>query len=141
PGPEQILVRVRATSLNRADLARAASHYGAAGAAALPVAGLEFAGEVVAVGQGVTAWKAGDRVMSMGPGGYAEYAVANAGVAMPVPDGFTWEQAAACPVVFLTAHDAVVTNGALEPGGAILVNAASSGAGLAALQIARAKGA
>lgn len=140
-GPGEVLVRVRATSLNRADLLRGAGHFGGGPDGRPPIGGLELAGEVVEVGDGVDTFRPGDRIMSQGTGGYAEFAAVDARVAMPVPDDFSWEQAGATPVVFLTAHDAVVTNGRIARGEAVLVNAASSGAGLAALQVAAAKGA
>jgi NADPH:quinone reductase-like Zn-dependent oxidoreductase len=109
--PGQLLVGVRAAGLNRADLAvRAGTHDrtrpGTARAAAPFVAGSELAGDVLAVGAGVEGWGTGDRVMGLGQG-YAELAVIDAGMAMPVPDGLTWEEAGALPVALLTMHDAL----------------------------------
>lgn len=142
PGPEQVLVRVRAASLNRADLGVAAGHaHGAMGGAGT-VMGIEFAGEVAAVGAGVTDVQPGDRVMCSGSGGYAEYAVADMGRAMPVPDSnMSWEQATTLPVALSTMHDALVSNGRLAAGEAVMILGASSGVGLVALQIAKFLGA
>lgn len=142
PGPEQVLVRVRAAGLNRADLGVAAGHtHGAIGGVGA-VMGLEFAGEVAAVGPGVTAVRPGDRVMCSGSGGYAEYAVADMGRAMPVPDrNLSWEQAATLPVSLATMHDALVTNGRLAAGDAVLILGAASGVGLVGMQMARQLGA
>jgi NADPH:quinone reductase-like Zn-dependent oxidoreductase len=97
--------------------------------------GLECAGEVASVGPEVTRWKLGDRVMGRCWGGFAECAVMNAALAMPAPERLTWTQAATMHVM-VVAYDAVVTNGELKGGEAILVNAASSGIGVASMQIA-----
>jgi NADPH2:quinone reductase len=142
PGPEQVLVRVRAAGLNRADLAVAAgrSHGGIGGAGT--VVGLEFAGEVEAVGLGVTAFKPGDRVMASGSGGYAEYAVADWGRAAPIPaNNMSYEQAATLPIALQTMHNALITAGRLKAGETVLIQGASSGVGLMGLQIAKLKGA
>lgn len=142
PGPEEVLVRVRAATLNRADLGVAAGHaHGAMGGPGT-ILGLDFAGEVAAVGNAVTGIKPGDRVTCSGSGGYAEYAVADMGRVMPVPDrNMSWEQAAALPVALGTMHDALVTNGRLAKGESVMILGASSGVGLMALQIAKFLGA
>jgi NADPH2:quinone reductase len=142
PGPEQVLVRVRAAGLNRADLGVAAGHaHGAIGGAGT-IIGLEFAGEVEAVGSAVKGPKAGDRVMCSGSGGYAEYAVADYGRAVPVPaNNMSWEQAATLPIGLQTMHNAIVTAGRFKPGEAVMIQGASSGVGLMGLQIAKLKGA
>ena len=142
PGPEQVLVRVRAAGLNRADLQVAAgrSHGTIGGAGA--IVGLEFAGEVEAVGSAVTALKPGDRVMATGSGGYAEYAVADWGRASPIPaNNMSYEQAATLPIALQTMHNALVTAGRLKAGETVLIQGASSGVGLMGLQIAKLKGA
>ena len=141
PKPNEVLTRVRAASLNRADLnaARGAGGHGALGA----TVGLDWAGEVVEVGSEVKGgFKPGDRVMCAGAGGYAEYAVADWGRVTPMPaQGLTFEQAATLPVAVATMHDALVTNGKLKPGESVMIQGASSGVGLMALQIAKLLGA
>lgn len=142
PGPEEVLVRVRAAGLNRADLGIAAGKaHGAIGGAGT-ILGLEFAGEVAEVGSAVRGVKPGDRVMASGAGGYAEYAVAHHGRVVPVPDAnMGWVEAATLPIALQTMHDAVVTNGRLRPGEAVMIQGASSGVGLMGMQIAKLKGA
>jgi NADPH2:quinone reductase len=103
--------------------------------------GLEWAGEVVEVGAEVRDFKPGDRVMCGGSGGYAEYAVADHGRTMRIPDGMDFKQAATLPVALNTMHDALVTNGRLKAGESVLIQGASSGVGLMGLQIAKLKGA
>ena len=132
PSPGQVLVKVRASSLNRGEIGQVkALQTGSP----LPI-GVEFAGEVAAVGADVSTWREGDRVMGHGRGGQAQYALADPRALMRVPPNLSWTEAASFPNVFITAHDAVVTNAQLRAGEAILVNAASSGVGLAAIQIA-----
>lgn len=142
PGPEQVLVRVRAAGLNRADLIMASGRmHGAAGGAGT-VLGLEFAGEVAAVGASVASVKPGDRVMCSGAGGYAEYALADVGRVHRIPgNNMTFPQAATLPVALQTMHNAVVTAGRLQRGEAVLIQGASSGVGLVAQQIAKHMGA
>ncbi|MFN8558775.1 MAG: zinc-binding dehydrogenase [Dehalococcoidia bacterium] len=106
-----------------------------------PIAGLEFAGEVSAVGPGVNGVAVGDRVMGMGAGGFAEYVAVDHRLLTPVPERLSWEEAATFPLVFQTAHDALVSNGRLVTGERVLIHAVSSGVGIAALQIARLLGA
>jgi NADPH:quinone reductase len=134
-GPEQLLVAVRAAGLNRADLAVIAGTYQASAAPAPFVAGAELAGEVVSVGDAVSGWSIGDRVMAMGRG-YAELAVVDAALAAPVPPLLGWAQAGALPVAVATMHDALVTNGGLRAGHHVVVNAATSGVGVVAVRIA-----
>jgi NADPH2:quinone reductase len=138
PGPEDVLVRVKACALNRADLAmaRGVKHGGAGGAG--QVLGLEWAGEIVEARAG---FKPGDRVMGSGASAFAEYVTTDHGRVQPIPASMSFEQAATLPVALQTMHDAVVTHGELKAGQSILVLGASSGVGLMGLQIARAKGA
>ena len=142
PAAHQVLVRVRASSLNRADLLVAGGHmHGAIGGPGT-VLGLEFAGEVEAIGNDVRDVREGDRVMCSGSGGHAEYAVADWGRVAPIPtQAMSFEQAATLPVALQTMHDAVVANGRLKAGEAVLIQGASSGVGLMGLQIARLRGA
>jgi NADPH2:quinone reductase len=135
PGPEQLLVRVAAAGVNRADLAVTAGTYHGPTATERFVAGGELAGEVVAVGPDVDGFSVGDRVMSMGPG-FAELAVVPAALAMPVPAGIDDAVAGALPVALATMHDALVTNGRLADGHHVVVNAASSGVGVVGVRIA-----
>ena len=140
PGPNDLLVAVQAAGLNRANLIR---NYPVRTSRTdgVMIAGSEIAGEVMAVGAEVSGFRAGDRVMGMVEGGFAEQALLDQRLAMRVPDGIAWAVAASIPIVYCTAHDALVTNGALAPGETVLVNAASSGIGIATIQIAKYKGA
>jgi NADPH2:quinone reductase len=142
PGPGQVLVRVRAAGLNRAELAMAAGHaHGALGGKGATI-GLEWAGEVAAIGEGVPHLHEGDRVMCSGNGGYAEYALTDWGRVSPLPsNNMGWEQAATLPIALQTMHDALVTNGQMQRGQSVLIQGASSGVGLMGLQIAREMGA
>ncbi len=141
PGRNQVLVRVRACGLNRADLGVAAGNkHGAVGGPGT-IVGMEFAGEVAQVGAEVSAVKPGDRVMCSGAGAYAEYALADWGRATPVPAGMNFEQAATLPVALQTMHNALLTAGRLTAGESVLIQGASSGVGLMALQIAKYMGA
>ena len=141
PGPGQILVRVAATSVNRADLLQRQGHYPPPPGAPADIPGLEYAGTVEAVGEGVTRWVTGNRVMGLvGGGGYAELVVVAADHAIPVPESLSLEQAAAIPEVFITAHDALAARLGLAAGETLLIHAVGSGVGTAALQIAKAWG-
>jgi len=136
-----LLIRVRATALNRADLLQRRGLYPPPpGVPDIP--GLEAAGEVVDVGSRVEEWKPGDRVMALLPGGgYAEYVAVAAGAVMRVPEAMTFEEAAAVPEAFLTAWLNLVELAKLMPGERVLVHAAASGVGTAAVQLARELGA
>jgi NADPH:quinone reductase-like Zn-dependent oxidoreductase len=138
PGPGQVLVRIRAAALNRGEFI--AGHGLHAAGAAKP-AGFEAAGEVAALGEGVTALRAGDRVMGRVDGAFSEAGTMWVDEAMRVPDALSWEQAAAFTVVHLTVHDALIAQGRLAAGEWMLVPGISSGVGVAALQVARALGA
>lgn len=142
PKPNEVLVRVRACGLNRADLMIASGMvHGDAGGAGT-VVGLEYAGEVVEAGAEVQGLRPGDRVMCSGSGGWAEYAVADWGRCSKLPgNNMTWAQAATLPIALQTMHNAIVTAGGLRPGEAMMIQGASTGVGLMGLQIARAMGA
>jgi len=143
PGPGQVLVRLRAIGLNRADLGVAAGHRhgNQGGPGAIP--GIEGAGEVVEVGPDVPSHIVpGMRVMASMGGSYAEYCAVHWGRLFPVPsNNMPWEVAATLPIALQTMHDAVVTHGLCGPGRSILIQGASSGVGLMGLQVARLMGA
>jgi NADPH2:quinone reductase len=142
PSRGEVRVRVRATAVNRADLLQRMGHYPAPPGAPADIPGLELAGEVEAVGSDVTELLHGDRVMGIvGGGAYAEYAVAHARTLARMPEGTSFADAAAIPEAFLTAWDAIVAQGRLSSGETVLVHAAGSGVGTAAIQIANAIGA
>lgn len=141
PGPDEILVRVRATCLNRADLiVYSGGTHGTQGGDGT-VLGMEWAGEVAATGAGIKGFAVGDRVMCSGRGGFAEYAIAEAARISKMPDELSWAQGASFPVGIQTMHDAIVTHGKLVTGQSVLVLGASSGVGLLGLQVAREMGA
>ena len=142
PAPNEVLVRVRASSLNRADLAIAAGHqHGRIGGLGARL-GLECAGEVEAVGSEVEGFRPGDRVMGSAAGGYAEYAVTDWGRLHRIPgNNMTYAQAACLPVALQTMHNAVVTAGRLKRGETLLITGASAGVGLMGMQIGKAMGA
>mgnify|MGYP002651290366 CR=1 FL=1 len=140
PKPTDILVKIKAIALNRADLGSARGDTSHGAAAGKPV-GSEFSGEVLEVGSEVHDFKVGDRVMCHSPGSHAEYAVSDYGRAMKIPDGMGFEQAATLPIGLNTLHNALVTAGRMKAGEAVMVQGASSGVGIIGLQIAKLMGA
>jgi len=139
PGPDELLVDVRATALNRADLLQRRGLYPAPPGVPPDVPGLEFAGVVRDAGDRVHGFQPGDRVFGLlAGGGYAEKVIVHERMAMPIPDGLDFEEAAAVPEVFLTAYDALFRQCGLGSGEAVLVHAAGSGVGTAAVQLASA---
>jgi NADPH2:quinone reductase len=142
PVGDQVRVRVRASGVNRADLLQRAGGYAAPPGSPEHIPGLEFAGEVNAVGPLVRAWKPGQRVMGLAGGGaQAEYVLAHEGLLVEIPQNLDFVQAAAVPEVFMTAHDALFTQAGLQMGERVLIHAAGSGVGTAAIQLAHAAGA
>jgi NADPH2:quinone reductase len=142
PGPDQVLVRVRASGINNADLLQRAGGYPAPPDAPPDIPGLELAGEVVGIGSNVTSFRDGDRVMALvGGGAHAELAVAHERQTLPVPDGVDWPSAGGFVEVFATAHDALFTQAGLALGERLLVQGAAGGVGVAAVQLAREAGA
>lgn len=141
PGAGELLVAVKAAGINRADLLQKAGKYPPP-AGASPLLGLEVAGTVAAVGEGINNWQAGDRVFGLLPGGgYAQYAILHSQLAMPIPEELSFTEAAAVPEVFLTAWQALHWLARLQPGERVLVHAGASGVGTAAIQLAKALGA
>jgi NADPH:quinone reductase len=143
PAPKgaQVLVRVRACGLNRADLGMTKGHaHGSAGGAGT-VLGMEWAGEVAELGPDAKGVKVGEKIMGSGGAAFAEYTLADHGRLFRTPSNMNSEDAATLPVALTTMHNAVVTNGALQPGQSVLIQGASSGVGLMAMQIAKLKGA
>lgn len=142
PARGEVRVRVRAAAINRADLLQRLGAYPAPPDAPADIPGLEYAGEIDAIGEGVTDLAPGDRVYGLvGGGGYAELLVTHAGTVARIPDNLSFVEAAAVPEAFITAYDAMVVQGRLSAGETVLVNAVGSGVGTAAVQIARAIGA
>ena len=142
PVADRVLVRVRAAALNRADILQRRGLYPAPIGAPRDIPGLEFAGEVAETGGEVRSWRAGQRVFGItGGGAQAEYVVVPESTLAPVPPNLDWHEAAAVPEAFITAHDALFTQAGLEVGERVVVHAAGSGVGLAAVQLARAAGA
>lgn len=141
PGPSEVVVRVHAAGLNRADLLQSLGLYRAPADVPADVPGLEYAGEVVALGPRARRFKVGDKVMGLvGGGAFAEQLVAHEREVLPMPEGLESAQAAALPEAYLTAFDALVLQGGLGTGEAVLVHAVASGVGSAAAQLCRAMG-
>jgi len=141
PGPGQVLIRVRAAGVNRPDILQREGHYPPPPGAS-PILGLEVAGEVAALGSGVTRWKVGDAVTALlGGGGYAEFALVDERHALPVPRGLSMVEAAALPETVFTVWTNVFERGGLTSGETLLVHGGNSGIGVTAIQMARAAGA
>jgi len=134
PGPQQLLLRVKASSLNRGELLPSGKPGARPG-------GVEAVGEVATLGKEVKGFAQGARVMARCKGGFAEYALVDAGEAIAIPERLSWEQAAAVPIVFLVSYDMLVPYGRVQRGDWVLVTAVSSGVGVASLQLAKAMGA
>ena len=143
PGPDEVLVEVMASAMNRADLLQRAGQYPAPGPQPeYEVPGLEFSGTIAAVGSQVVSWSPGDAVMGIVSGGaMAEMLVTHERMLQPVPGSVGLADAAGIPEVFMTAHDALVSQGMLTSGRRALVHAGASGVGTASIQICQAIGA
>jgi len=142
PGSGQVLVRVHGAGLNRADLVQVQGGYPAPAGSPADIPGLEFAGEIAALGDGVRDWSIGDRVFGIaGGGGQAELMAVPAAHCVAVPEGLDLVTAGGVPEVFATAHDALVTQAGAAAGDVVLIHAVGSGVGTAGLQLAKALGA
>ena len=142
PGPEDVLVDVKASALNRADMLQRQGGYPAPAGSPSDIPGLEFAGVVLEAGERVVGMAKGDRVFGLlGGGGYASRTVTHHRMAVPMPADWDFVQAAAIPEVYLTAYDALFNQGNLQMGERLLVHAAGSGVGTAAVQLAHHAGA
>ena len=142
PAGDYVRVRIRASGINRADLLQRAGGYPAPAGSPSNIPGLEFAGEVDAIGPLVRQWQPGQRVMGLAGGGaQAEYILTHEGLLVEIPDNLDFVQAAGIPEVFMTAHDALFTQAGLQMGERVLIHAAGSGVGTAAIQLAHATGA
>jgi NADPH:quinone reductase len=142
PTADRVLVRVHAAGLNRADILQRLGRYPAPTGVSQTIPGLEFAGEIASVGPEVREWQPGQRVFGITAGGaQAEYVVAPANTLAEIPANLNWAEAASIPEAFITAHDALFTQANLRLSESLLVHAAGSGVGTAAIQLARAAGA
>src|SRR3954466_7503596 len=142
PTDDQVRVRVQAAGLNRADILQRLGRYPAPSGYPQDIPGLEFAGEIESLGPAVHSWKAGDRVFGItGGGAQAELVTVAENHLARIPDNLDWIQAAAVPEVFMTAHDALFTQCRLTIGEDVLIHAAGSGVGTAAIQLVKAAGA
>lgn len=142
PATGEVLVRVVTSALNRADVLQREGRYPAPPGAPADIPGIEFAGEVAALGAEAVTWRVGQRVFGItGGGGHAEYLAAHEHTLAEVPANLTWTEAAAVPEAFLTAHDALWLQAGLQSSERVLIHAVGSGVGLAAVQLVRARGA
>jgi NADPH:quinone reductase len=141
PKGDLVVVKVRAAGTNRGELL-ARPGFRSSNPALKPMpSGVEFAGEIVGVGPDATGWHVGERVMGRAPGSYAEFVAVNPVQLMRIPDSLSWAEAASIPNVFVTAHDALATAAELKSGESVMITAASSGVGTAAIKLARFLGA
>ena len=135
----QVLVRVRASALNRADLLQRQGKYPPPPGYPVEIPGMEFAGEISEISPAVRKWKPGQRVFGLlGGAGQAEFVATHEDLLAEIPNEMSWTDAAAIPEAFITAHDALWTQAQLRPGEKVLINAVGSGVGLAAVQLVRA---
>ena len=142
PKDSQILVNVKASALNRADILQRKNLYPAPAGFPERIPGLEFAGEIARIGDSAEDFKIGDRVFGITAGGAnAEFLLTQESLLAKIPENLNFTQAAAVPEAFITAHDALFTQGKLQKGETVLIHAVGSGVGLAALQLAKAHGA
>lgn len=139
PAADQVLIRVHAVGINRADILQRRGHYPAPPGAPQDIPGMEFAGEVAELGPEARQWQKGHRVFGIAAGGcYAEYLIAHERALAEIPSNLNWVEAGSIPEVFITAHDALWKQAGLRPSETVLIHAVGSGVGVAAIQLARA---
>ena len=142
PKSEEVLIEVKAAGLNRADVSQRKGNYSPPPGVPATIPGLEVAGIVVKCGVGVTQWKPGDKICALlAGGGYAAYVAVKEGQCLPVPEGWNFAEAASLPETVCTVWSNVFQRGRLQPGESLLIHGGSSGIGITAIQIAKAKGA
>ena len=142
PGQHQVQVKVMSASLNRGEFLHGGGKYAAVqGPAKVKRCGMEAAGVVTAIGDGVTRYRVGDRIMGRAAGGFAEQAILDERDSIPVPDNVDWLDAGSIPIAYAVAYDMIVANGELKSGDCLLVTSVASGVGVACMQIAKALGA
>ena len=138
PAADQILIRVQAAGVNRADILQRRGHYPAPPGAPQDIPGMEFAGEVAELGPDARLWQKGQRVFGIAAAGcYAECLIAHERALAEIPSNLNWIEAGSIPEVFITAHDALWKQAGLRPAETVLIHAVGSGVGIAAVQIAR----
>ena len=139
PAADQVLVRVHAAGLNRADILQRRGHYPPPPGAPQDIPGMEFAGEIAELGPEARVWQKGQRVFGIAAAGcYAEYLIAHESALAEIPSNLNWVEAGSIPEVFITAHDALWKQAALRPSETVLIHAVGSGVGIAAVQLVRA---
>lgn len=141
PGKEEVLIEVKAAGINRADVAQRQGRYPSPAGVPADIPGLEVAGIVVSCGEGVTQWQPGDKVCALlAGGGYAEQVTVKEGQCLPVPEGYSFAEAASLPETIFTVWSNIFQRGALKSGETLLVHGGSSGIGVTAIQLAHALG-
>lgn len=144
PGPEELLIQVNVTSVNRADIYQLQGTYDPRNPpppGSFKVGGIEAAGVVSAMGKNVSGFTVGDRVMAMCDNAYAEFVCVNYRLAIPVPERLSWEEAASIPLAFMTEHNALITCARMQAGDSVLIHGVAAGVGVAGVQIAKLFGA
>src|SRR3984885_13208405 len=139
-GPGEVLIRVAAAGVNRADLLQAQGRYPPP-AGASPILGMDVSGEIIACGAGVDGFPVGEKVCALvAGGGYAEYCTAPVGAVLPLPQGINIEEAAGLPEAYFTVWTNLMDSAGLKPGESVLIHGGSSGIGTAAIQMLHARG-
>ena len=137
PSGSQVLVQVHASGTNRGELLMVGGFHSSNPRLKAIASGIEFAGKIIEVGDDATGWHIGERVMARSGGGYAEYALASSASLLRIPNTLSYAEAACVPNIFITSHDALVTNAQIASGDHVVITAASSGIGTACIQLAK----